>query len=192
VGILVLVYAVPGPFLQGNALFRYALVIFFLFEAASTVMWVNYTALFPELFQGFRERARASSTYQGLSMLGELTGFTVPPLMYALLFTLAVTFLMFIFGVFSLATPFWVKYTLRASPQGTSLIFATVFAAAILSAPAWGRLVRVLGVKRSWLWSVGLMAVMTIIFGLAPNLVVGAIGAAVGGAGMGGINVCRE
>jgi GPH family glycoside/pentoside/hexuronide:cation symporter len=245
VGLLVLVYAVPQPFLQGSALFWYALVIFFLFEAASTVMWVNYTALFPELFQHFRERARASSTYQGLSMLGELAGFTIPPLMYArfgfvpmaisfagvagialflgiirntedpnalkappldlkdafgevfrdrpyLLFTLAVTFLMFIFGVFSLATPFWVKYTLRASPQGTSLIFATVFAAAILSAPVWGRLIRVLGIKRSWLWSVGLMAAMTIILGLASNLVVGAIGAAVGGVGMGGINVCRE
>jgi GPH family glycoside/pentoside/hexuronide:cation symporter len=244
-GLLVLVYAVPRSFLGGDALFWYALVIFFLFEAASTVMWVNYTALFPELFQGFRERARASSTYQGLSMLGELVGFTIPPLVYArfgfvpmaisfagvagialilgilrnkedpdalkpplsdvkdafggvlkdrpyLLFTLAVTFLMFIFGVFSLATPFWVKYTLRASPEGTSLIFATVFAAAILSAPIWGRLVRLHGIKRSWLWSVGLMAAMTIVLGLASNLVVGAIGAAVGGAGMGGINVCRE
>jgi GPH family glycoside/pentoside/hexuronide:cation symporter len=244
-GLLVLVYAVPRPFLGGNALFWYALVVFFLFEAASTVMWVNYTALFPELFQGFRERARASSTYQSLSMLGELAGLTIPPLIYArfgfvpmaisfaivagialflgiirntedpdalkappsavkdafgevlrdrpyLLFSLAVTFLMFIFGVFSLATPFWIKYTLRTSPQATSLIFATVFAAAILSAPVWGRLVRVLGIKRSWLWSVGLMAVMTIIFGLASSLVVGAIGAAIGGAGMGGINVCRE
>jgi GPH family glycoside/pentoside/hexuronide:cation symporter len=245
VGLLVLVYAVPKAFDQGNALFWYALVIFFLFETASTVMWVNYTALFPELFQGFRERARASSTYQGLSMLGELVGFTIPPLVYArfgfvpmaisfagvagtalflgiirikedpsalevpplnvkgafgavlrdrpyLLFSLAVTFLMFIFGVYTLATPFWVKYTLRANPQGTSLIFATVFAAAILSAPVWGRLVRVLGIKASWLWSVSLMAAMTIVFGLASNLVVGALGAAVGGAGMGGINVCRE
>ena len=32
VSILVLVYAVPKPFLQGNALFWYGLVIFFLFE----------------------------------------------------------------------------------------------------------------------------------------------------------------
>jgi GPH family glycoside/pentoside/hexuronide:cation symporter len=244
-GLLVLVYAVPRSFLGGNTLFWYALVIFFLFEAASTVMWVNYTALFPELFQGFQERARASSTYQGLSMLGELAGFTIPPLMYArfgfvpmaisfavvagialllgiirntedpdalkappsdlkdafgevlkdrpyLLFSLAITFLMFIFGVFSLATPFWIKYTLGASLQSTSLIFATVFAAAILAAPAWGRLVRVFGIKQSWLWSVGLMAAMTIIFGMASSLAIGAIGAAVGGAGMGGINVCRE
>jgi len=245
VGILVLVYAVPKPFLQGNALFWYALVIFFLFEAARTIMWVNYSALFPELFQGFRERARASSYYQGLSMLGELVGFAIPPFIYAefgfapmaisfaavsgialflgiirnkedpkaleaspldlkgafeevlkdrpyLMFTFAVTFLMFITGVYTLATPFWIKYTLGASPQGTSLIFATVFIAAILSVSIWGKLVRVLGIKRTWQWSVGVMAASVIILGLAPNLVVGAIGAAVAGVSMGGINVCRE
>lgn len=245
VGLLVLVYAVPKAFLQGNALFWYALAIFFLFEAAHTVMWVNYAALFPELFQSFRERAMASSTYQGLSMLGELVGFTIPPFIYAkygftpmalsfagvagialflgiirtsedpnalkappldlnrafgevikdrpyLMFTFAVTFLMFVTGVYTLATPFWVKYTLGASPQATSLIFATVFIAAILSAPIWGRIVRVLGIKRSWLWAVGVMAASTVLLGFATNLMVGAIGAAVAGASMGGINVCRE
>jgi glycoside/pentoside/hexuronide:cation symporter, GPH family len=41
IGGLVLVYAVPKPFLQENVLFWYALVMFLLFEAASTVMWVN-------------------------------------------------------------------------------------------------------------------------------------------------------
>ena len=83
VSLLVLVYAVPKPFHHGNALFWYALVIFFLFEAAYTIMAVNYKALFPELFQGLRERARASSTYQGLGMLGELVGFSIPPFIYA-------------------------------------------------------------------------------------------------------------
>jgi glycoside/pentoside/hexuronide:cation symporter, GPH family len=245
VGILVLVYAVPEPFLQGNALFWYALVIFFLFEAAYTTMAVNYAALFPELFQGFRDRARASSTYQGLGMLGELVGFSIPPFIYAkfgfvpmaisfagvagialflgilrnkedpkalqapplnlkgafgevlkdrsyLLFTLAVTFLLFTTGVYTLATPFWVKYTLGASPQVTSLIFATVFVVAILSVSVWGRFVRITGIKRTWLWSVGVMAASAIILGLASNLVLGAIGAAVAGAGLGGVKVCRE
>jgi GPH family glycoside/pentoside/hexuronide:cation symporter len=245
VGILVLVYAVPKPFLQGNALFWYALVIFFLFEAAYTIMSVNYKALFPELFQGLRERAHASSTYQGLSMLGELVGFAIPPFVYAkfgfvpmalsfagvagialflgiirnkedpnamkappldlkdafgellkdrpfLLFAAAVTFLMFTTGVYTLATPFWVKYTLGASPQGTSLIFAIVFIVAILSVSIWGRFVRILGIKRSWLWSVGVLAASAIILGSASNLVVGAIGAAVAGASLGGGNVCRE
>ena len=244
VGILVLVYAVPKPFLHGNALFWYALLIIFLFEAAYTIMSVNYKALFPELFQGLRKRAHASSTYQGLSMLGELVGFSIPPFIYAkfgfvpmaisfagiagivlflgiirnqedptamkappldlkdafgevlkdrpfLLFIIAVTLLMFSIGAYTLAIPFWVKYTLAASPQGTSLIFATAFIVAILSVSIWGRLVRILGIKRSWLWSVGVGAASPIIMGLAPNLVVGAIGAAFVGVSMGGINVCR-
>jgi GPH family glycoside/pentoside/hexuronide:cation symporter len=109
-----------------------------------------------------------------------------------LLFTVAVTFLMFTTGAYTLATPFWVKYTLAASPQVTSLIFGAVFMLAILSVSIWGRLVRVLGIKRSWLWSVGLIAVSAIILGLASNLFVGAIGAAVAGAGLGGMKVCRE
>ena len=244
-GILVLVYAVPKPFLQGNALFWYALVIFFLFEAAYTVMSVNYAALFPELFQGFRERARAGSSYQGLSMLGELVGFAIPPFIYAkfgfvpmavsfagaagiplflgisrntedprasnappldlkdafgevlkdrpfLWFTIEVTFLMFITGALTLATPFWVKYTLAAGPQLTSLIFAIVFIVAILSVSIWGRLVRILGIKRTWLWSVGVMAAAAIILGFASNLVFGAIGAAVVGASLGGTKVCTQ
>ena len=245
VSILVLVYAVPKPFLQGNTLFWYALVIFFLFEAAYTIMAVNYGALFPELFQAFRERARAGSYYQGLSMLGELVGFSIPPFIYAkfgfvpmaigfagvagialflailrnkedpqalkappldlkeafgevlkdrpfLLFTIALTFTTFTTGVYTLATPFWVKYTLAASPQVTSLIFATVFIVAILSVSIWGRFVRIQGIKRSWLWAVGLMAASAIILGLASNVVLGAIGAAVAGAGLGGGQVCRE
>ena len=109
-----------------------------------------------------------------------------------LLFTIAVTFLTFTTGVYTLATPFWVKYTLAASPQVTSLIFATVFIVAILSVSIWGRFVRILGIKRTWLWSVGVMAASAIILGLASNLVLGAIGAAVAGAGLGGIKVCRE
>jgi GPH family glycoside/pentoside/hexuronide:cation symporter len=208
-------------------------------------MSVNYAALFPELFQGLRERARASSYYGGLSTLGELLGFTIPPFIYAtfgfapmaigfaavagialflgvirntedpkamnapplglkeafgevlkdrpfLWFTVAVAFLMFTTGVYSLATPFWVKYTLGASPQGTSLIFAVVFITAILSVPLWGRLVRILGIKRTWLWTVAVMSASAIIIGVASNLVLGAFGAAVAGAGVGGIKVCRE
>jgi GPH family glycoside/pentoside/hexuronide:cation symporter len=245
VGILVLVYAVPKPFLQGNALFWYALMVFLLFETARTIMSVNYAALFPELFQGLRERAQASTYLGGLATLGELLGFTIPPLIYAtfgfvpmaisfaavagiaillgitrnredpegmnapplglkeafgevlkdrpfLWFTVAVAFLMFTTGVYSLATPFWVKYTLALSPQGTSLIFAIVFITAILSVSIWGRFVHILGIKRTWLWTVAVMSASAMIIGLASNLVLGAIGAAFAGASVGGIKVCRE
>jgi GPH family glycoside/pentoside/hexuronide:cation symporter len=244
VGILVLVYAVPKPFLQGNALFWYALVTFTLFEAAYTIMSVNYAALFPELFQDLGERPRASSYYQGLSMLGQLVGFSIPPFIYAafgfvpmaisfagvagitlflgiirnkedpramkappldlkgafgevlkdrpfLSFTIAVTFLTFTTGVYTLGTPFWVKYTLAASPQATSLIFAIVFIVAILSVSFWGRFVRIFGIKRCWLLCIGVAAASAIILGFASSLLVGAIGAAAVGAGMGGIQVCR-
>ena len=219
---LVFVYAVPKPFLQGITLFWYALVIFVLFEGAYTVMAVNYAALFPELFQGFRERAHASPYYQGFSMLGELVGFAIPPFIYAkygfvpmaisfaavsgitlflgiirnkedpnalkappsdlkeafeqvlkdrpfLLFTIAVTFLIFTTGMYTLATPFWVKYSLAARPQATSLIFATVFIVAILSVGIWGRLARKIGIKQTWLWSVSVMAASAIILGFASN-----------------------
>jgi GPH family glycoside/pentoside/hexuronide:cation symporter len=243
--VLVLVYAVPASFQHGNALFWYGLVMFFLFEAAYTIMSVNYDALFPELFQGYQERARASATYQGFCMVGELVGFAVPPFIYALygyvpmavifaviaaiflfiaimnntedpneqktpsldlkrafgdvfkdrpfwLFSIALTFLTFTTGIYTLATPFWVKYTLSASPQTASLIFVIVFVTAIFSVSIWGKLVRKMGIKRSWLWSVVVMALSAIILGLASDLVVGGIAAAVAGAGLGGIKVCRE
>jgi len=109
-----------------------------------------------------------------------------------LLFTVAFTFLMVVTMVYTLATPFWVKYTLGASPRATSLIFVTVFVVAILSVSMWGRFVRILGIKRSWLWSVGVMAASAIIVGLASNLVLGVVGAAVAGVGLGGVKVCRE
>jgi GPH family glycoside/pentoside/hexuronide:cation symporter len=67
---LVLLYAVPDAFRQGVALFWYALVMILLFETASTVMSVNYQALFPELFQGIQERTRASAYAQGFGMAG--------------------------------------------------------------------------------------------------------------------------
>lgn len=80
---LVLVYAVPETFQRGDALFWYALVMIFLFETASTVMNTNYEALFPELFQAFRERTRASAYNHGLGMIGELVGFSLTPLIYS-------------------------------------------------------------------------------------------------------------
>jgi GPH family glycoside/pentoside/hexuronide:cation symporter len=108
------------------------------------------------------------------------------------LFSFGLTFLTFTTGVYTLATPFWVKYTLDASPQTTSLIFVLVFVVAILSVSPWSKLVRVWGIKRSWLWAVVVMALSAIVLGLASETVVGGIGAAVAGAGLGGIKVCRE
>jgi len=245
VALLVLTYAVPAVFRQGELLFWYALVIFLLFESAYTVLSVNYDALFPELFQGFQERTRASSYYQGFAMIGELVGFALTPIIYARygfgpmavffaaitavtlligivrssedpraqkmtplnlkdafgevfqdrpfwLFAIALTFLTFTTGLYTLATPFWVKYTLNASPQATSLIFATVFIVAILTVSLWSRLISNRGVKSAWFGAIGVMALSAIVLGLTSSLIVGVIGAAVAGVGLAGIKICRE
>ena len=242
---LVLVYAVPQPFRQGDALFWYTLVVVFLFEAASTVMNTNYQALFPELFQTFRERTRASAYNHGLGMFGELAGFSLTPLIYAKFgfvgmaiffatltcillttsilrnskdpnaqnlppldlkdafrevlqdrpfwkFTIVVTFLWFTTGIYTMAIPFYSKYTLAASPQAPSILFGACFVVAIASVSLWSKLVRRWGVKRAWLWAIGVMAVSAVGLGIAPNLTGGILGAAIAGLGLGGVKVCRE
>jgi len=242
---LVLIYAVPETVRQGASLFWYALGMIFLFETASTIINTNYEALFPELFQGFRERTRASAYTQGFGMGGELAGFVLTPIIYSqygfvpmalffatiagiLLiyslkrnsedpsaqevapldlkgafgdvlqdrpfwqFTIVATLLWFTTGVYTLATPFYAKYTLKASPQAPSLIFGTVFVVAILVVSLWSRLIRRWGIKHTWLWAIGVMITSAIVLGLAPNMVVALIGAGLAGVGLGGVKVCRE
>jgi GPH family glycoside/pentoside/hexuronide:cation symporter len=53
-------------------------------------------------------------------------------------------------------------------------------------------LTRFLGIKQTWLWSVGVMGLSAIVLGFTTNLVLGIIGAAIAGVGLGGIKVCRE
>ncbi|UCC89679.1 MAG: MFS transporter [Anaerolineales bacterium] len=242
---LVLIYAVPEAFRGGEALFWYALVAIFLFETASTVLNTNYDALFPELFQRFRERTRASALRHGFGMAGELVGFALTPIIYTQfgfvgmawffaimagilltfsilrnsedpnaqklppvnlkgafgdvlgdrpfwLFTWVATLLWFTTGLYTLATPFWARYTLKASPQAPSLIFATVFLVAILSVSLWSKLVRDWGIQRTWLWAIGVMILSAIVLGLASSLAVGVLAAVVAGLGLGGVKVCRE
>jgi GPH family glycoside/pentoside/hexuronide:cation symporter len=242
---LVLVYAVPLPLRRGDVLFWYALVMVFLYEAASTVMNTNYQALFPELFQAFRERTRASAYNHGLGMAGELAGFSLTPIIYtrfgfvgmAVFFavftgilltisilrnaedpnaqehppldlknafrevlhdrpfwqaTAVVTFLWFTTGIYTMAIPFYSKYTLAAGPRAPSILFGTCFVVAIAVVSLWSRLVRARGIKRTWLWAIAVMATSAIVFGAVPNLTGGIVGAAIAGLGLGGVKVCRE
>jgi len=217
----------------------------FLFETASTVMNTNYVALFPELFQAFRERTRASAYNHGLGMIGELAGFSLTPIIYSRFgfvgmavffaiftsilltvsivrnsedpsaqnhpplnlkpafrevlqdrpfwqFTIVATFLWFTTGVYTIAIPFYSKYTLAAGPQAPSILFGTCFVVAIGVVSFWSKLVREWGIKRTWLWAIGVMALSAIVLGVVPNLIGGILGAGIAGLGLGGVKVCRE
>ena len=107
-------------------------------------------------------------------------------------FTIVATLLWFTTGVYTLAIPFWAKYTLQAIPEAPSIIFAAVFLVAIGSVSVWSRLVRALGIKQTWLWAIGVFILSAIVFAFASNMVVGVIGAALAGVGVGGKQVCRE
>ena len=82
------------------------------------------------------------------------------------MFSIALTFLTFTTGIYTLATPFWAKYTLGASAQAPSIIFAAVFLVAILAA-VWGRPIRVWGVKSAWMCAVVVMLSSAVVLGLA-------------------------
>ncbi len=66
----------------GLALFYWFLAALVLFETASSVIWVNYGALLPELFAGAAARAKASAVQQGFQMLAILIGTAATPLLF--------------------------------------------------------------------------------------------------------------
>jgi GPH family glycoside/pentoside/hexuronide:cation symporter len=107
-------------------------------------------------------------------------------------FTVVATFVWFTTGVYTLAIPFYAKYTLGASPQAPSLIFGTAFVVAILTVSTWGKWVREHGITRTYLWAIGVMALSAVVLGVAPNMTGAMVGAAIAGIGLGGVKVCRE
>lgn len=243
--LFVLIYAVPGSFRQGNALFWYALIVICSFETVFTVVELNYQALFPELFQGFKIRTQASTYSQGLGSTGELAGFALTPVVYTAIgfegmailfavvagilllisivrssedpgaqeaprlnlretygavlrdrsfwrFNIVIVLLWFTTGLYTIGTAFYTKYTLGAGPMAPSLIFGTVFIIAILSVAMWSRLVRRLGVKKTWLWAIGVMLLSALALGVAWDLRMAIIASIIAGAGLGGVKVCWE
>ncbi|MFN4233086.1 MFS transporter [Thermus sp.] len=78
-------FNVPGPFRQGPALFWYCLGVILFFETFAALTWVNHAALFPELFRGQEERARANAWRQGFYFLGLAVSIALTPLVYTAL-----------------------------------------------------------------------------------------------------------
>lgn len=80
----IMVFAVPAGF-QESGLFIWFLISLILFEAVATILWVNYGALFPELFQGDRQRAKASAIQQGFQIVALLIGTALTPILFGVM-----------------------------------------------------------------------------------------------------------
>ncbi|OBR62468.1 MFS transporter [Paenibacillus oryzae] len=76
-----LVFMVPGG-LSGYGLFVWFLIALILYEAAATILWVNYGALFPELFRGGALRTKASAVQQGYQIVALLIGTALTPILF--------------------------------------------------------------------------------------------------------------
>ncbi|MDR0267334.1 MFS transporter [Paenibacillus sp.] len=77
----IMVFSPPGGLSQ-NGLFAWFLTALILFEAVATVLWVNYGALFPELYHGDRLRAKASAIQQSYQVVALLIGSALTPIIF--------------------------------------------------------------------------------------------------------------
>lgn len=78
----VLVFSPPRVF-QGESLFIWFTLALILYETTAAIQWTNYGALFPEIFRGDAQRARASAIQQGYQIIGILIGAAVTPIVFA-------------------------------------------------------------------------------------------------------------
>lgn len=110
----ILVFSPPDGLSQ-NGLFTWFLIALILFEAVATVLWVNYGALFPELFRGDRLRAKASAIQQGYQVVALLIGSALTPVIFnAFGFTNMSVLYAVIFAVFMLLCMIGVRETPEA------------------------------------------------------------------------------
>ncbi|WP_123040133.1 MFS transporter [Cohnella candidum] len=77
----VMIFSPPSG-LEDQGLFWWLLVGLILFEGVATILWVNYGAIFPEIFRGDRLRAKASAVQQGYQILAILIATVLTPIVY--------------------------------------------------------------------------------------------------------------
>lgn len=67
---------------QGTALLAWFVTVIFLFDGLYTLVILNWTALFPEMFDSLEERAEVSAWRQLFGVLGLIVGIAATPLLY--------------------------------------------------------------------------------------------------------------
>ncbi|MBS4201040.1 MFS transporter [Bacillus sp. FJAT-49732] len=100
----------PPKDISEMGLFTWFLIALILYEAVATVIWVNYGALFPELFKGDKIRAKASAIQQGFQIVALLIGTALTPILFtAMGFSKMSIVYAFVFAMFMLFFLLYVK-----------------------------------------------------------------------------------
>lgn len=68
-----------------TALFAYFVVSILLFDGLYTLVFLNWTALYPELYRTEKERNEVSAIRQIFGIVGNIIGFATPPILAALM-----------------------------------------------------------------------------------------------------------
>ncbi len=103
--VYVLIFAVPPSLRASSGLFWYMLVVLLVFETLTTILIVNYAALFPEYFHGLKQRSNAAVYYHVGKIIAVLIGLSLTPLVYSAIgfAGMAVTYALLAVGLLSLA-----------------------------------------------------------------------------------------
>jgi GPH family glycoside/pentoside/hexuronide:cation symporter len=106
---IIMSFSPPGGMGQ-NGLFIWLLAAFILFEGIATILWVNYGALFPELYRGDRLRAKASAIQQGYQIVAILIASVAGPIIYQTLgYGQMAIYMSVIFAVFMVLLLLWTR-----------------------------------------------------------------------------------
>jgi len=79
----ILLWNPPNAFLATTSkLFAYFLTIICLYDTFFSIVELNYTAVYPEMYPELKDRSAVTAYMQGLYMIGSLIGTALPPLIY--------------------------------------------------------------------------------------------------------------
>ncbi|MFZ5824638.1 MAG: MFS transporter [Bacillota bacterium] len=105
---------VPGAFQSGMRLFAYFLGVLILQETFATIMWTNYSSLFPELFKGHAERSGAAALKHGFQLVAMVIGIALVPVIKEMMGPVGMVLL------FSLFSAILVPISVRGCPEDPS------------------------------------------------------------------------
>jgi GPH family glycoside/pentoside/hexuronide:cation symporter len=113
--VFILVWTVPQSVqASASSLFAYFLGMAFLFDGLFTVVILNWTALFPEMYPSLRQRSSVSAAKQALGIVGMIVGMALAPTVRDLV---GWTGMGIIFGALGLAAMFLSLLGSRERPE---------------------------------------------------------------------------